>query len=207
MQCIILPQSQKLSGRAATLMLLTAHIAHDLMQQHPNPAMITTESIHDIDESGAGEAQLRDLISFTAGGKTLAVFADDVEVTAEGCARAPLPRAPAVILGVVCVRGRMMTVLDPAGIVEAQAVEWPRELPYVVALRGDEQLALAAESLREPITIAETDIDRTGNNGTDPAPRAVVGIARYGGEEIAVLDSRSLFSAAFQRRERRRRRF
>lgn len=169
--------------------------------------MTAHQSSGDTSLEPEGEAQLRDLISFTAGAKTLAVFAEDVEITAEGNRRAKLPRAPTVVLGVVCVRGRMLTVLDPSALIDGEPVEWPMELPYVIAIRGDEQLALAADSLRDTITIAATDIERVSPNGANSAGSAVLGIARHGGEEITILEARRLFSAAFQRRERRRRRF
>lgn len=153
------------------------------------------------------EPQLRDLFSFSAGDRTFAVFAEDVEGIAESKRAAPLPHAPPAVLGVISVRGRMLTVLDAAALLASENSNWPAELPFVIALRGDEQLALAADSVRETITIASTDIEPVDVQQSDRAQTVVVGIARHGGEELTILNSRNLFSAAFQRTERRRRRF
>ena len=152
------------------------------------------------------EPQLRDLCSFSTGNRTFAIFADEVEGTTELKRPARLPNAPPAVLGVVCVRGRMLTTLDPSALL-GNETKWPDELPCVISLRGDEQLALAADSLRETITIASTDIEPFNDQQTDRPQRLIVGIARHGGEELTILNAAGLFSAAFQRTERRRRRF
>ncbi|HEY5075404.1 MAG TPA: hypothetical protein VII34_11980, partial [Pyrinomonadaceae bacterium] len=69
------------------------------------------------------------------------------------------------------------------------------------------QLALAAQSCRDTITIAAEDIQPASQaNDDDGVESAVLGIARYGGEEITVLRVDNLFAAAVRRKERRRRR-
>ena len=153
------------------------------------------------------DAQLRDLVPFVAGNRTFAVFAEHVEGTAEAKMPAALPRAPAAVLGIVCARGRILTVLDPLALVSGEAHDWPKSLPCVIALRGDEQLALAAEESRDAITIAAVDIQRSTKSEDDGLATVILGIARYGGEEITVLNVDQLFTAAVRRKERRRRRF
>src|SRR6266403_1561040 len=152
------------------------------------------------------EPQLHDLVPFVAGDRIFAVFAEQVEGTAEAMMPAALPNAPPAVLGVVCMRGRMITVLDPIAVLNGETFAWPASLPAVIALRGDEQLALAAQSSRNTITIAAEDIQPTSQINDDGFESAVIGIARYGGEEITVLRVDRLFAAAVRRKERRRRR-
>jgi purine-binding chemotaxis protein CheW len=161
-----------------------------------------TESV----EPANAEPQLRDLLSFSAGDRTFGVFADEVETTAESKRPAPLPFAPATVLGVVSVRGRMLTTLDPVGLVTGQTLNWPAELPRVIALAGDEQLALAAEAIGETITIATADIEVPNGGTAEQSSRVIEGISRHAGQEITILRVQNLFAAAVQRRERRRRR-
>src|SRR5213080_3151576 len=187
----------------SSMTALTAQPAHDLMQQ-PEP-MSTAEPEAEVAPPSADEPLLRDLFSFSAGDATFAVFAEDVEATAERSRPAKLPHAPPAVLGIVSVRGRMVTTLDPLALTNGGGGDWPTELPWVLALRGDEQLALAADSLGETITIASADIEP--NVETGDSNQAILGIARHGGQEIAVLNTANLFSAAVRRRERRRRRF
>ena len=154
------------------------------------------------------DPQLYDLVPFTAGERVFAVFADQVDSTTEAKLPAPLPQSPPGVLGVVCVRGRMLTVLDPSALLTGETNSWPAVLPNVIALTGDEQLALAAGERLDTITISAADIEppATENDEEDPA-RVALGIARYGGQEITVLSVANLFAAAMRRKERRRRRF
>ena len=152
------------------------------------------------------EPQLHDLVPFTAGDRVFAVFADQVDGTAEAIVPAALPNAPPAVIGVVCVRGHMLTVLDPVAVLTGEPFDWPAKLPAVIALRGDEQLALAAESCRDTIMIAAEDIKSSSQTNNDGFEGAVLGVARYGGEEITVLSVDNLFAAAVRRRERRKRR-
>jgi purine-binding chemotaxis protein CheW len=153
------------------------------------------------------ETQLRDLFLFTAGERIFALPAEEVEGTAEAKHPAPLPHAPAPILGIVHVRGRMLTVIDPLSLTTDEAPVRPPGIPHVISLRGDEQLALAADSVRETITISPADIEDAPENPDSEANQALCGILRHGGETITVIDPARLFEAAVRRKERRRRRF
>jgi chemotaxis signal transduction protein len=152
------------------------------------------------------EPQLHDLVPFVAGDRLFAVFADQVDGSAEARTPAALPNAPPAVLGVVCMRGHILTVLDPLSVATGEALTWPASLPAVIALRGDEQLALASHSCRDTITIATEDIQPASQINHDGFESAVLGIARYAGEEITVLRVDNLFAAAVRRKERRRRR-
>ena len=152
------------------------------------------------------DPQLHDLVPFVAGDKGFAVFADQVDGTAEAKAPVPLPNTPPAVLGVICVRGRMLTVIDPIALLTGETFSWPARLPSVIALRGDEQLALAAHNCRDTITIAASDIQPVTRKNDDGSESAALGITVHGGEEITVLRADNLFAAAVRRKERRRRR-
>ncbi|HVS81636.1 MAG TPA: chemotaxis protein CheW [Pyrinomonadaceae bacterium] len=149
------------------------------------------------------DPDLRDLFVFEAGARTFAVPADQVDGITEARVPVVLPHTPQAILGVVCVRGRMLTVVDPTVLLTGQSLRWPHALPCVIALRGDEQLALAAQSCRDQIKIAVKEI----RPASDDSENTAFKIVRHDGEEIIVLNVNYLFASAMRQRERRRRRF
>ena len=153
------------------------------------------------------EPQLRDLFIFTAGNRTFGVPAEEVEGTAEAKCATPLPHAPAPILGVVYVRGRMHTLIDPRAMAGDEGSPLPQSIAAIISLRGDEQLALAAEAIAETITISSSDIESPPDPADKEPVKGIAGILRHGGEEIIILDPARLFDAAVRRRDRRRRRF
>jgi len=84
---------------------------------------------------------------------------------------------------------------------EAASSDAPAQ--HLVALRGDEQLALAIETLGETVEIAEEDFNAKRETG-EPL---VLGVLHREGAETNILNPKELFPTAIQGRERRRRRF
>jgi len=148
----------------------------------------------------------RELLLLRAGAHAFAVFADETDGVAERLKPTPLPHAPRAVLGVVCVRGRMRTVLDPLALVgdneEMGAAGAGSATPlFIVALRGDEQLALAAESDGGVVFVHDDALAPP-----DAADRVSRGTFNHDGTRVFVLDPSRLFDAALRGTERRRQR-
>jgi chemotaxis signal transduction protein len=145
------------------------------------------------------EEQPRTLQLFSFGAAQFAVFADEVMAITEWREPAALPHAPASVLGIVSIHGRMLTVLDLSQLLESpQRTGRPS---HILALNGDEQLALAIDAPGETFAIAAADSE------DDPASGKLVSVINRNGDEIKILNVRELFPTAIQGRERRRRRF
>lgn len=154
--------------------------------------------------AGGGRAALL----LRAGGRAFAVYADECEAVTPWAEPAPLPGAPAAVLGVTPVRGRMRTVLDPARLFESAGRDGGAERPsaappprLVASLAGDEQLALAIET-SEAFTLTP-DEEAAAAPPASPALPARAAFAR-GGETVHLLDPARLFDAAMSGAERRR---
>jgi purine-binding chemotaxis protein CheW len=199
-----------LAPAAKSLTASAAAWFHFMFAIVPAPMIETTTSEkpapEPLDASTEDRAELHDLLPFTIGDQTFAVFTDQIDATAEARPVAPLPKAPAAVVGVVCVRGHMVTVLDAATLLTGVEKHWPATLPFVLVLRGDDQLGLVAETCRDTVTISAEDIEAAGPSDDTPA-HVVLGTVTYAGETMVILDAVRLFRHAIQRRERRRRRF
>jgi chemotaxis signal transduction protein len=178
------------------------------------------------------DAPRRRLFVMRSGARRFAVYADEVEATSELATPTPLPFAPAPVRGVVSQRGRILTLIDPlpllpaatsddAQIVAAQTSALPASPPartparpaIVVALKGDEQLALSVEVVEREVelydTEAETGADgETGaHDGSLPLVRRIIQDGTQDeSRAVFLLDPARLFDAAMQGVERRRRR-
>ena len=140
-----------------------------------------------------------------AGGLAFALYADECEGLTPWAEPAPLPEAPACVLGVVSVRGRMRTLLDPARMFEALGHAHgrrPETFAHIAPLAGDEQLALASETAAARITLDARDLKPATDTPALPA-RATFS---SGGGTVYLLDPARLFDAAMTGTERRRRR-
>jgi chemotaxis signal transduction protein len=150
----------------------------------------------DLDEQRDATRHLRVMF---AGSHCLGLFADEIEAIAEWRTPAPLPDAPAVVLGIASIHGRMLTVLEAAVLLGETATAAPGK---IVALRGDEQLALAVDRTGDLIEVASEELAAASENGS-----LILGVILRAEQSISVLDSKQLFATAMRGRERRRRRF
>lgn len=149
--------------------------------------------------------ETRDLFVLTAGGQTFAVRAEDASGVAEGLTPAPLPHAPAPVLGVVSLRGRMRTLLYPPALFEQRDAPDPLTTAaprFAVALRGDEQLALAADSV-EGVVAFDADSFSPADSPDSTLPSLDITL-EHEGRSIRLLDITRLFDAAMRGTERRR---
>ena len=110
---------------------------------------------------------------------------------------APLPFAPPSVLGIVSTHGRMFTVVDAAVLLARRTATQSRS---IVALRGDEQLALAVDELLETVSV------KPGEVMSETETDLIQGTIRLNGKQVLLLDVNSLFAGIIRGRERRRRR-
>jgi chemotaxis signal transduction protein len=146
-----------------------------------------------------GHDLTREVRLMFAGSQCIGLFADEIEAIADWRAPTPLPNAPAGVLGVACIRGRMLTVLEASVLLGAGATN---ERGKVLSLRGDEQIGLAVERTGDVVRIAADEIKPAAEMNS-----LVLGVVSHDGQSIAVLDSSQLFATAMRGRERRRRHF
>lgn len=154
------------------------------------------------EETLAGSERLESapaLQIFSRGSARFALVADEIATIAEWRRPTPLPNATPAVLGVVSIQGRMLTVLDPAILLD-EPNEKSGNPTLIAALRGDEQLALIIDSKGE-ILASQIEGQATAANG------AVLGFIKHEAETIRVLDVTKLFALAIRGRERRQRRF
>jgi chemotaxis signal transduction protein len=151
-------------------------------------------------EVSAGKLQL-----IQVGPLQFGIFANEISAIVPWREPTPLPHAPNSVLGVVSIQGRMLTVLDLAALLfnDPTTNNGSRIPPSrLIALRGDEQLALAAEALGDPVLPADDSIK---TQETEAA--SVLGVMQYEGREVRILNLKGLFPAAMQGRQRRKRQF
>lgn len=143
------------------------------------------------------------LRTFRAGTQRFGIFEEEIATIAEWRSPAPLPYAPSAVLGVVSIEGRMLTVLDPAQLLDETSRQNGLLWNSIVALRGDEQLALAVEQELGAIEITEQSLQ----NPPVAVNRVVRSVLSERDQTINIIEVKELFPTAMRGCERRRRRF
>lgn len=144
----------------------------------------------------------REIVVVRAGERWLGIFAEEAAGVERGSRPTPLPHAPAAVMGIVTVRGRILTLLDSLALIgESRADAFMPAPPYILALRGDEQLALAVDSEGQLREIYASEIEPPA--GADAA--IARGTFQDEKAQVVILDVTRLFAAAVEGMEQRRR--
>jgi purine-binding chemotaxis protein CheW len=149
------------------------------------------------------QRERRELLVLRTGARLLGVFADEANSVTQWREPTPLPHAPGAVLGVVSIRGCMLTLLDPLALLGERPLNEPPAPSFIVALRGDEQLALAVDRVER---IIEIFVDEVEPLARSDAATLLSGVLQRERELIAVLDLKELFINATRGNERRRQR-
>jgi purine-binding chemotaxis protein CheW len=166
---------------------------------------MSNEQIQDQDlhDRPRGTISIRSVQLFSAASFLCGIFENEIATVAPWRKPTPLPQSPPTVLGVVSIQGRILTVLDLATLLDSNTVSPEQSHQHILALRGDEQLALAVEAVADTIEIGDGLLAEVSDSGEG----LVHGVINHDGAEIAILNVKGLFPSAIQGRKRRRRRF
>jgi purine-binding chemotaxis protein CheW len=140
-----------------------------------------------------GETSL-EVVVFEVGGQRYGLPAADVQELLRAVAVVPLPRAPAVVRGVINLRGRVVPVLDIRGRfgLPPRAVEPADHL--VVARAGPRLVALHVDRAIDLVRLGPGDL--ADARGLVPGSEYVAWVARHGTDLVLIHDLATFLSRA-----------
>lgn len=142
------------------------------------------------------------LQTFRVGRQQFAVRESEIATVVDWRTPTPLPHAPAAVMGVVSLQGRMLTVLDIGKLIEVE--DGTESTPeHIIALRGDEQLALAVKGIDLMVEASEELVVDDSNDSDG----LTLGVLNHQGQRIEIVNVKGLFPLTIKGRERRQRQF
>src|SRR5437868_13129973 len=81
----------------------------------------------------------RELVVSLCGERLIGVFADERDSVPPWKSPTPLPNAPPAVLGLVSVRGRISTLLDPLALLGERRTGETARFNFIIALRGEDR--------------------------------------------------------------------
>lgn len=107
---------------------------------------------------------------------------------------APVPGSPDYVLGIINLRGNVVTVIDTRsrfGLSPADVTDNSR----VVIIEAEKQvLGIMVDSVAEVVYLKGSEIDTAPNVGTDESARFIQGVSNRDGELLILVDLNKLLS-------------
>lgn len=129
-----------------------------------------------------------ELATFYVGGLLMGADIRQVEEINRLLDVTPVPRAPDFVVGVLNLRGEVVTVLDLGRILGMDATEIGAETRNVIVNSQDEQVGLVADRIGDVVTIPATKVDPLPANFSGPEGRFFQGVCMLDAGLLMVLD-------------------
>lgn len=107
---------------------------------------------------------------------------------------APVPGAPDYVLGIINLRGNVVTVIDTRarfGLPPSEVTENSR----IVIIESERQvIGIMVDSVAEVVYLKQSEIDTAPNVGTDESAKFIQGVSNRDGELLILVDLNKLLS-------------
>jgi purine-binding chemotaxis protein CheW len=131
---------------------------------------------------------------FEVSGQRYALPSADVREVLRAVAVVPLPRAPAVVEGVINLRGRLVPVLDLRTRFRLAAKPVGPTDHFLIAQAGERVVALRVDRATDLVQLGEADVEDA--KGVVPGAEYVAWMARHADGLILIHDLRTFLSRA-----------
>lgn len=101
---------------------------------------------------------------------------------------APVPGAQNFILGIINLRGNVITVVDTRTLFGLPNAEPSDNTRIIVIELVDQVIGMMVDSVAEVIYLKKSEIERTPNIGTDDSIKFIQGVSYHNDELITLLD-------------------
>ncbi len=107
---------------------------------------------------------------------------------------APVPGAPDYVLGIINLRGNVVTVIDTRsrfGLPSAEVSDNSR----IVIIEAEKQvIGIMVDSVAEVVYLRSTEIDAAPSVGTEESAKFIQGVSNRGGELLILVDLNKLLN-------------
>ncbi len=149
-------------------------------------------SIDDID--GPGNDPIIQLVTFRLKDETYGINVMHVQEVLRVSEIAPVPGAPSYVLGIINLRGNVVTVIDTRSRFGLPACD-VTDNSRIVIIESDKQVVgILVDAVAEVVDLAESQIDSAPNVGNEDSSRYIQGIATLSNNLLIVVDLHKLLT-------------
>lgn len=160
-----------------------------------NQAMQKTQTPEEYDEEFESQDQgpLSRWVNFTVDDETYALNVLDVQEVLRDAEITPIPGAPDAIIGIINLRGNVVTVVDARTFFGLEEKAWDgNSRIMVIEVASGEIVGLVVDSVAEVIALPQTAVDQAMMAVADDRARHILGIVPQDQKLIILVDMKSL---------------
>lgn len=141
-----------------------------------------------------GNDQVLQWVTFQLDDETYGINVMQVQEVLRYSEIAPVPGAPDYVLGIINLRGNVVTVIDTRtrfGLPTSEVTDQSR----VAIIEADEQvIGILVDSVAEVVYLRTSEIDSAPNVGTEESAKFIQGVSNRDGELLILVDLNKLLT-------------
>jgi purine-binding chemotaxis protein CheW len=145
-------------------------------------------------DDGSTNDPINQLVTFRLEDETYGINVMQVQEVLRVSEIAPVPGAPAYVLGIINLRGNVVTVIDTRarfGLPPSEVDDSSR----IVVIESDKQVVgIMVDSVAEVVELRSSQIDSAPNVGNEESSRYIQGVATRDDNLLIVVDLKKLLS-------------
>jgi purine-binding chemotaxis protein CheW len=107
---------------------------------------------------------------------------------------APVPGAPNYVLGIINLRGNVVTVIDTRSRFGLNSAEMDDSTRIVIIEAEEQVVGILVDSVAEVVDLKASDIETAPNVGTEESAKFIQGVASHDSELLILVDLNKLLS-------------
>lgn len=133
-------------------------------------------------------------VKFRLGGESYGIRVLKVQEIQRYSEISPIPGAPSYVLGIINLRGNVISVLNTREKFGLDELEITDDTRIVILEASTQVVGILVDSVDEVITLKASDVDITPNVGNEETAKFIDGVTNKKGELLILLDSEKILN-------------
>jgi purine-binding chemotaxis protein CheW len=130
-----------------------------------------------VDEDARGNEELVQLVTFKLKGESYGINVMKVQEVLRVTEIAPVPGAPSYVLGIINLRGNVVTVIDSRSRFGLPSTELEESSRIVIIESEKQVVGILVDAVAEVVDLSVSEIDSAPNVGNEESSRYIQGVA------------------------------
>ncbi|GGO67448.1 chemotaxis protein CheW [Bowmanella pacifica] len=133
-------------------------------------------------------------VTFRLGEETYGINVMQVQEVLRYSEIAPVPGAPDYVLGIINLRGNVVTVIDTRARFGLEANDVTDNTRIVIIESEQQVVGILVDSVAEVVYLKSSEIDSAPNVGTEESAKFIQGVSNRDGELLILVDLNKLLT-------------
>ena len=133
-------------------------------------------------------------VTYKLGEETYGINVMQVQEVLRHTEIAPVPGAPDYVLGIINLRGNVVTVIDTRARFGLEPTDLTDNTRIVIIESDEQVVGILVDSVAEVVYLRSSEIDSAPNVGTEESSKFIQGVSNREGELLILVDLNKLLS-------------